>query len=70
MHVSVLVPEPPVTLVGLTEQVSPVAGKTFVVNATESLRSLMGIMVMEEVTGTPGVVVVIAGFANIWKSTT
>lgn len=65
-----LVPEPPVRLVGVTEQVSPVVGKTLVVSATVSVKPLTGVTVIVEVDETPGVVVVIVGLANIWKSTT
>ena len=38
MHVSVLVPEPPVMLVALSEQVSPVAVEMLVVRATVDWR--------------------------------
>ena len=65
-----LVPEPPVMLVGATEQVSPVAGETLVVSAAVSVKPLIGVTVIVAVVGTPGVVVAIAGLANIWKSTT
>jgi len=70
MHVSVLVPEPPVMLVGLTEQVSPVAGETVVVRATVPVKPLSGAIVIVDIALTPGVVFTVVGLADIWKSTT
>lgn len=70
MQVSVLVPEPPARPVGVIEQVSPDAGRTLVVSATASMKPLTGIIVIVELVETPGVVVVIPGLANVWKSTT
>jgi len=70
MHVSVLVPEPPVVLVGLTEQVSPVAGETVVVRATVPVKPLSGAIVIVDIALTPGVVFTVVGLADIWKSTT
>jgi len=70
MHVSVLVPEPPVMLVGLTEQVSPVAGETVVVRATVPVKPLTGAIVIVDIALTPGVVLTEVGLADIVKSTT
>ncbi len=70
MHVSVLVPEPPVMLVGLTEQVSPVAGETLVVRATVPVKPLTGATVIVDIALTPGVVLTVVGLAAIVKSTT
>lgn len=65
MHVSVLMPEPPVMLVGAIAQVSPVAGETLVVRVTASVNPLIGVNVIADVTATPGVVLTIVGLANI-----
>ncbi len=65
-----LVPEPPVMLVGLTEQVSPVVGETLVVSATVPVNPLTGMTVIMDVAATPGVVFTVVGFAVIVKSTT
>ena len=70
VHVRVLVPEPPVMLVGLTEQVSPLEGETAVVSATVPVKLLRGTTVIVAVAATPGVVLTIEGLTNIWKSTT
>ena len=65
-----LVPEPPIMLVGLTEQVSPVAGETLVVIATVPVKPLTGATVIVDIALTPGVVFTVVGLADIWKSTT
>ena len=70
VHVSVLVPEPPVMLVGLTEQVSPVEGETVVVRATVPVKPLTRATVIVDIALTPGVVLTVVGLADIWKSTT
>jgi len=70
VHVSVLVPEPPVMLVGLSEQVSPVAGETLVVRATVPVKPLTGATVIVDIALTPGVVLTVVGLADIAKSTT
>ena len=70
VHVSVLVPEPPVMLVGLTEQVSPVEGETVVVRATVPVKPLTRATVIVDIAFTPGVVLTVVGLADIWKSTT
>ena len=65
-----LVPEPPVMLVGLSEQVSPVAGETLVVRATVPVKPLTGATVIVDIALTPGVVLTVVGLADIAKSTT
>ena len=70
VHVSVLVPEPPVMLVGLTEQVSPVEGETVVVRATVPVKPLTGATLIVDIAPTPGVVLTVVGLADIVKSTT
>ena len=70
VHVSVLVPEPPVMLVGLTEQVSPLAGETLVVSATVPVKPLTAATVIVDIAFAPGVVLAVVGLADIVKSTT
>jgi len=65
VHASVLMPEPPVMLFGPIAQVSPVAGERLVVRVTESVKPLTGVIVIADVTVTPGVVLTIVGLANI-----
>ena len=57
-------------LVGLTEQMSPVAGEIAVVRPTVPVKPLSGMTITVVETGTPGVVLRIAELGNIWKSTT
>jgi len=70
VHVSVLVPEPPVMLVGLTEQVSPVEGETLVVSPTVPVKPLTAATVIMDIAFAPGVVLTVVGLADIVKSTT
>ena len=70
MHVSVLVPEPPVMLVALSEQVSPVAVEMLVVRATVPVKPLTGATLIVDIAPTPGVVLTVVGLADIVKSTT
>jgi hypothetical protein len=64
------VPDPPVTLDGVSEQVRPVDGEMLLVRATVAVKPLTGDTVIMDVTATPGVVLTIVGLANIWKSWT
>ena len=70
MHESVLVPDPPVMLVGLRVHVRPVAGETLVVRLTVPVKPLTGMTVIMDVPATPGVVLMTVGLANMVKSTT
>jgi len=70
LHVSVLVPEPPGMLVGLSEHVRPVVGDALVDSAMVPVRPLSGVIVIVELALRPGVVLAVVGLATIWKSTT
>jgi hypothetical protein len=70
VQLRVLVPDPPVRLVGVSVHVSPVAGEMLVVRLTVPVKPLTGMTVMVELPATFGVVLTTAGLANIWKSTT
>jgi hypothetical protein len=70
VQLSVLVPDPPVMLVGLRVHVSPVDGEMLLVRLTVPMKPLTGITVTVEFPAMPGVVLTTVGLANIWKSTT
>jgi hypothetical protein len=70
VHVSMLVPEPPVIVEGLTVQLRPVAGDTVAARVTAPVKPFKGDTMMLVDPATPGVVLIIDGLANIWKSTT
>lgn len=70
VQLSVLLPDPPVMLVGTRVHVRPVAGEMLLARATVPVKPLTGITIMVVVPGTPGVVLTMAELANIWKSTT
>lgn len=70
VQLRVLVPEPPVIELGVSVQVSPVLGEIVEVSATVPVNPLSGSMSMLVVPATPGVVLIVVGLANIWKSTT
>lgn len=68
LHDSVLVPEPPVMLAELSEQVSPLGGEMVVDRVTLPVNPLRGTTVTAVATETPGVVLTIDGLAKIEKS--
>lgn len=70
VQLRVLLPDPPVMLVGVRVHVRPVAGAMVSVRLTVPVKPLTGITTMLDVPATPGVVVTVDGLANIWKSTT
>ena len=70
VQLRVLFPEPPVSVGGVTVQVRPVLGDIAVVRVTVPVNPFSGSTRMLVVPATPGVVVMVAGLANIWKSTT
>ena len=69
MQLSVLLPDP-VTLVGVRVHVSPVVGDILEDRLTVPVPPLRPMTLIVEVPATPGVVLIVVGLANIWKSTT
>ncbi len=67
---SVAVPEPPMTVSGVTVQVRPLLGETVVVRLTEPVNPLTGATVMVEVPDTPEFTLTVVGVAVIVKSWT
>lgn len=65
-----LLPEPPVIELGVRVHVRPVEGEIELVSATVPVKPLTGNTRMLVVPATPGVVLIVVGLANIWKSTT
>jgi hypothetical protein len=68
VQLSVLDPEPPVIMPGVSVHMGPV-GDTAYVSVTVPVNPLTGSMSIVVVPETLGVVLIIAGLANIWKST-
>jgi len=69
-HDSVLLPKPPVTVDGLTLQLSPDDGETFRARVTIPVKPFRGRTMMMAEPDVPGVVLIVVGLAEIWKSTT
>jgi hypothetical protein len=69
LQLSVLVPDPPVIEGGDRVQARP-EGETEDVSETVPAKPLTGSTSMLVVPVTPGVVLMVVGLANIWKSTT
>jgi hypothetical protein len=69
VQLSVLVPDPDI-VDGLRVQLRPVAGDTVAVRVTVPVKPFSGDTMMVVVPVTPGVVLIVAGLAKIWKSTT
>jgi len=69
-HDIVLLPKPPVTVDGLTLQLSPVNGDMVGVRVTIPVKPFSGRTMIMVNPGVPGVVLMVVGLAEIWKSTT
>ena len=70
VQLSVLVPVPPVIEGGVRVQVRPVLGEMVDESVTVPVKPLSGSTSMLVVPACPGVVEMLDGLANIWKSTT
>jgi hypothetical protein len=70
VQLSVLVPVPPVMMAGVSVHVRPVVGEMVEASVTVPVKPFSGRMSMLVVPATLGVVLMVAGLASIWKSTT